>query len=406
MDLHPDMSVGDRLKVARRAAGLTQEQLAERAAVNVDTIRKLEQNTRHSMRVSTANSLANVIGIETSTLLLGERQEQEDAQEAADLRRLREVLAPSFDFAPAVDIPGADAPPDLPALRDAVGDAWSQYHAGQFAALLTTLPQLITEARVASRENSSDSAAPAHAVLAKALQLGAHTAVQNRMEDLALLGLDRAGSAAQQSDHPLLPAMTMNSVAWIFLRTGRLADSEQIAVAAADQIEPGFRRSPADQVAVYGGLLLSAATAAARDSRADTGRELIRVAGAAAQRVGEDSTDRMVSVFGPTSVAMQAVSLETTAGEWDQALSVARRVPMTGRVPVSWKARFLLDVAHAQAETYRDADAVETLRSARTLAPAWTRRAGLAKAITRDLMARRHRPRGVTALADFLGVAH
>jgi transcriptional regulator with XRE-family HTH domain len=34
------MSVGDRLKVARRAAGLTQEQLAEQAGVNVDTIWK------------------------------------------------------------------------------------------------------------------------------------------------------------------------------------------------------------------------------------------------------------------------------------------------------------------------------------------------------------------------------
>jgi hypothetical protein len=38
-DLRSDMSMGDRLKVARRAAGLTQEQLAERASVNVDTIR-------------------------------------------------------------------------------------------------------------------------------------------------------------------------------------------------------------------------------------------------------------------------------------------------------------------------------------------------------------------------------
>jgi transcriptional regulator with XRE-family HTH domain len=404
MDLHPDMSVGDRLKVARRAVGLTQEQLAERAEVNVDTVRKLEQNLRHSMRVSTANSLARVIGIETSALLLGERQE--DEQPDLGLRNLREALAPSFEFSPAVDIPDADASADLAALRDAVGDAWSQYHSGQFAALIHVLPQLINEARVAVREHGNGPAAPAQAVLAKVLQLGAHAAVQNQMEDLALLGLERAGSAAQHSDDPLLPAMTMNSVAWIFMRTGRLADSEQIAVTAADQIEPGFRKSPASQVAAYGGLLLSAATAAARNGRADAARELIRVAGAAAQSVGEDSTDRMVTVFGPTSVAMQAVSLETAAGEWGRALNAARSVPMTGQVPVSWKARFLLDVAHAQAETHRDADAVETLRSARTIAPAWTQRAGLAKAITRDLMARRNRPRGVTALADFLGIAH
>jgi transcriptional regulator with XRE-family HTH domain len=404
MDLRPEMSAGDRLKTARRAASLTQEQLAERSGVNVDTIRKLEQNQRQSMRVSTANALASAVGVDTPALLLG--QEPEEAQDDPGLRLLREALAPAVDFAPAADSPEADAPPDLRALRNAAEDAWSHYHAGQFTALAQMLPQLISEARVAAREYAGDPAADAHAVLAKALQLGAHTAVQNRMEDLALLGLDRAQSAARLSSDPLLPSMMLNSVAWIFLRTGRLPDCEQVAVTAADSIEPTFRTSPPAQIAVYGGLLLSAATAAARDSRPDAARDLVRVAQAAAHRAGEDSTDRWVTVFGPTSVAMQAVSLETAAGEWGQALSLARRVPLSSTVPVSWKARFLLDVAHAQAETYRDADAVETLRSARAIAPAWTQRAGLARAVTRELVARRSRPRGITALADFLGIAY
>jgi len=404
MDLHPEMAVGDRLKVARRAAGLTQEQLAERADVNVDTIRKLEQNQRYSMRVSTANALANAMGIETPALLLGERPEA--AQADPGLRLLREAIAPAYDFAPAMDSQDADAPPDLPALRRAVEDAWTQYHAGDFGPLGQILPQLISEARVAAREYANGSAADAYAVLTKALQLGAHTVVQNRMEDLGLLGLDRARAAAQHSNDPLLPAMMLNSIAWIFLRTGRLADCEGIAVTAADDIEPSFRTSPPDQVAVYGGLLLSAATAAARNNRHDTARELVGVAKAAAQRIGEDSTNKWTTVFGPTPVAMQAVSLETAAGEWGTALSLARRVPLSSPVPASWKARFLLDVAHAQAETYRDADAVETLRNARAVAPSWTQRAGLANVITRELLARRHRPRGVTALADFLGVAY
>jgi hypothetical protein len=229
--------------------------------------------------------------------------------------------------------------------------------------------------------------------------------VQNQMEELALLGLDQALAAARPSGDPLLPAMITNSVVWVFLRTGRLDDSERVAIAASDDIEPTFRKSPPHHVAVYGGLLLSAATAAARRKRFDISRDLIGVAQAAALRIGEDSTDRWTTVFGPTSVAMQAVSVEAAAGDWPRALQLAAHVPLAGQIPTSWKVRFLLDVAHAQTETRRDSAAVDTLRTVRRLAPGWMQRHGLATAVVRELLARNHRPAGVTTLADFLGVA-
>ncbi|MCW2948405.1 MAG: transcriptional regulator [Actinoallomurus sp.] len=405
MDLRPDMSVGDRLKVARRRAALTQEQLAEQSGVNVDTIRKLEQNQRQSARVSTANALATALGIDTTALLFGVADE-ETVREDPGIARIRRALAPAYDFAPAVDRVEEDTAPDVPALRHGVEDAWASYHAGDFAALGNLVPDLIAEARVAAREHTNGTAAEANGVLAKALQLGAHTMVQSRHEDLGLLGLDRAQAAAQRSDNPLMAAMLANSVAWIFLRTGRLADSEHVATATADGIEPSFRSSRPAHVAVYGGLLLSGLTAAARHERYDDARELLKVARAAAERIGDDSTDRWTTVFGPTSVAMQAVSLEAAAGEWGNVLTLAERVPLSGKTPVSWKVRFLLDVAHARAETYRDADAVETLRTIRRLAPGWMRRHGLAVAIVRELLGRPVRPRGITGFADFLGIAH
>ncbi len=403
MDLRPDMSAGDRLKVARRAAGLTQEQLAERAAVNVDTIRKLEQNQRQSMRVTTANALASAIGIETTALLLGTAATE--ATQDPQLLLIRQALVPANHFAPATDDDAEDTAPTPAAIRQSAEDAWTLYHAGEFASLSNILPGLIAEARVSAREHANGSTAAAHAALAKTLQLGAHAMVQNQMEDLALLGLDQAMAAAQRADDPLLAAMMANSVAWVFLRTGRLADSERVATATADGIEPTFRRSAPHHVAVYGGLLLSAMTAAARQQRFDLARELLAVAQAAAQRIGEDSTDRWTTVFGPTSVAMQAVSLEAAAGEWHRVLDLSQHVPLSGKTPTSWKVRFLLDVAHAQADTHRDSDAVETLRTIRRLAPGWMQRHGLAVAVARELLARKHRPTGIITLADFLGIA-
>jgi hypothetical protein len=225
------------------------------------------------------------------------------------------------------------------------------------------------------------------------------------MGDLALHGLDRARATAEEASDPLLGAMLSNSVSWIMMRTGRLDDAERIATATADEIEPKFHSATPRQVATYGGLLLSAATAAGRHRRYETARELSRVAQAAAHMVG-DSTDRWTSVFGPTSVAMQAVQLETSAGQWDRALQLASSVPMTGKTPDSWKSWFLMDVAYAQSQTYRDTDAVETLRTVRRIGPSWLRQSGLAKVVVRELLNRPRQPRGVISLAQFVGVAH
>src|SRR5262245_39266515 len=214
MDLRPDMSIGERLKVARNYAGFTQEDLAERAGVSVDTIRKLEQGQRHSARVSTVNDLAGALGIETMALLVGVADEED--REDPDVLAIRESLIPASDFLPATDDPAEDEPPDVTALRRAVEDAWTSYHRGEFATLGRTVPRLLTEARVAAREHSNGTAMQAQTVLAKVSQLGAHVLVQNRLEDLALLGLDRARTAAAASADPLLPAMINNSVSWIF----------------------------------------------------------------------------------------------------------------------------------------------------------------------------------------------
>ncbi|GHH67104.1 hypothetical protein GCM10017673_13730 [Streptosporangium violaceochromogenes] len=405
MELRPDMTIGERLRVTRRSInGLTQELLAERSGVNVDTIRKLEQNQRQSARISTINSLARALDLDTTALLLG--IVSEEGGKNPEITAIRRALVPATDFIPSAETDTEDAPPDVSALRRSVSDAWTTYHEGDMATLGTVLPQLLAEARTAVREHTNGTALRARGVLVKTMQLSAHVLARSGMEDLALLSLDRAQHVARKSNDPLLPAMIANSVSWIFMRTGRLEDSEHVALATADGIEPKLRTSSRDEIAVYGGLLLSGMSAAARNRRFDTARDLLSVARAAAQRSGEDSSNRWTSVFGPTAVAMQAVAVESAAGEWGTALRLAQRIPLTGKVPDSWKAWFLLDVAYAQAQTYRDSDSVETLRTLRGIAPAWLKRSGLSGVVIRELLARPRRPRGVVALADFAGVAH
>ncbi|GIF10838.1 helix-turn-helix domain-containing protein [Actinoplanes teichomyceticus] len=63
-------TIGETIAQIRRARPLTQEQLAERADISVETIRELEQGTSGGQpRMSTLNTIARALGVPTSRLL-------------------------------------------------------------------------------------------------------------------------------------------------------------------------------------------------------------------------------------------------------------------------------------------------------------------------------------------------
>lgn len=375
--------LGERLKVARRYAGMTQEELADRAGVSIDTVRKLEQGRRHGARMATVNAFARALGVSTITLL------EPGEPSNGPLAELRRALTPAAAWMPGTDEP----PPDLDTLRFGVGDAWRAYHRGDFGTLGRVLPGLVDDARAAA----DDTGRPAARTLyAKTLQLAGHTLVQHHDEDAALHVLQQARATAEDE---LVAAMMAASASWVFMREGRLDDAEHVTVRVADEIGVDDDRR---RVAVHGGLLLTASMAAARADRADVARDITDVARRLAARVGE-SDDPMTSAFGPAIVAMHAVQVESTVGEWSRALALTRNVPPTGG-PLSWRVRYLLDVAQAQAETYRDTAAVETLLSVRAHAPEWMRRQRLASSVARTLASRRRPPRGIGAILNYLGI--
>jgi transcriptional regulator with XRE-family HTH domain len=61
--------LGDRLARLRRERAMTQEELAENAAISVDVVRKLEQRRKHSTRLETLHKLARGLHVDSATLL-------------------------------------------------------------------------------------------------------------------------------------------------------------------------------------------------------------------------------------------------------------------------------------------------------------------------------------------------
>jgi hypothetical protein len=84
-------------------------------------------------------------------------------------------------------------------------------------------------------------------------------------------------------------------------------------LSAASGLESHLDASTAHR-ATWGGLLLTAAVAAARQDDSGEAWELVGEAKAAARRLGTDHAD-LHTIFGPTSLAIQSVQVAAELGD-------------------------------------------------------------------------------------------
>lgn len=402
-----DVHLGDRLARLRRLAGLTQEQVAENSGVSVDVIRKLEQHRKHSARLPTLHALAKGLGVEV-TSLVGDPPAipSNGAPDSPALVELRRAVMPSLvPRAPGMDDLGSLS---LPVVRREIADGWSLYHDADFGQLITVLPGIVADARLFATVGTPEQKAAGAGALGKALQLAGHLSIRLGKTDLALSALERAADAADDSGDLLLTPMIYGSVAWAYQRQNRLDDAQELAVNAADDLENG-KLNTAARVRVWGGLLMSAATSAARMGDYDEARDVMATAEEGAGRLAllppPEGDGRLLSVFSRSSVRIERVRLAVQHARPEEALRLARGIRLSADTPPSWRTWLLLDVARAYTDIGDPENAVRTLETLRRVAPAWMRQHTLAVAIVADLWAGPARPPGLRKLAEFLGVA-
>ena len=389
-----------RLARLRRLAGLTQEQVAERAGVSVDVVRKLEQKRKHSARLPTLHALAKGLGVEV-TAILGDPPAVASSgdPEPPQLVELRRAVMPSLVPKP----PGDLGDLSLGVLRCEIADGWSLYHSADFGSLLAVLPGIVADARLLASVGSPEQKGAGSAALGKALQLAGHLAIRLGKTDLALSALERAADAAGDSSDELLAPMIHSSVAWAYQRQNRLDDAEELAVTSADGLERA-RLDSAARVRVWGGLLMSAATSAARMGNYEGARDVMTTAEDGAGRLAAlpppEGDARLLSVFSRSSVRIERVRLAVQHARPDEALELAKGLRLSSDIPPSWRTWLLLDVARAYTDMGDVEHAVRTLETLRRVAPQWMRQHTLAVAIVTDLWASSSRPPGLRKLAE------
>ncbi|MEC4017770.1 helix-turn-helix domain-containing protein [Streptomyces sp. H27-D2] len=398
--------LGNRLGRLRRLSDQTQEGLSERSGVSVDVIRKLEQQRKHSARLPTLHALAQGLGVEL-TALLGDPPGVPSNGEGdpPQLVAVRRAIMPPM-FAPPAEPSGAERL-TVALLRAEISDGWTLYHNAEFGRLMDVLPGMIADARLMAAAGAGSQRAAGQAALGKALQLGGHLAIRLGKTDLALSALERAMNAAEQSSDPLLGPMVSNSVAWNYQRQNRLDDAERLAVRAADGVEKRNGQT-AEGVRVWGGLIMSAATSAARGGDYETANDMMQTAEDATGRLRKlpPPTDgKMVSVFSRSSVRIERVRLAVQHARPEEALALARGIRLSAGTPPSWRIWLLLDIARAYTDIGNAEGAVKALESLRRVAPGWMRHHTLAVSIVGDLWAGPQRPPGLRKFVGLLGMA-
>lgn len=395
-------SIGDRIRSLREFRAVTQEQLAARAGVHVDTIRKLEQGVRRSARINTLRALARALDVQLERLVGQPTVTQELSDDGGGLLELRDAIQDVTALPGVLADDDIEDPPTPDTWIRTVSEATSLYWAGEYSSLSSRLPLLLRDGRAVARDTSSE---PVWKNLALTYQLAACLATQAGHPDWAFAAVEKQLAAAQRASDPLAEGMGVSTLSWVLLRQGRWEQAQQVAERKADVLEPGFRRPSAEQLAVYGNLLLAAATPAARRDSWDTALELLTAAEDAAVRSGP--VRAYGSAFSVVDVRTQKVNIALAGSDNrpEKALEFSSDVDVAVISRPVHSASYRVDVAQAQYQTGDSESALATLLEVEADQPEWIRLQALAAATVREMLeSERRRNTPLRSLAARLGV--
>ncbi|MFE5664884.1 helix-turn-helix domain-containing protein [Streptomyces niveus] len=396
-----NVSIGDRIRNLREFRDITQEELARRAAVSVDTVRKLEQGARQSARINTLRALARALDVQLERLV-GQPTVTQELSDDGGLIALRDAIQDPGVLPGVLADDDLEDPPDPAAWTRSVEAAIAIYWAGDYSRLSGMLPLLLRDGRATARESGGEQV---WRQLALAYQLAASLATQAGHPDWAFAAVEKQLAAAARAGDPLMEGMAVSTLSWVLLRQGRWEQAQQVAERKADALEPSIRHASAVQLAVYGNLLIAAATPAARRDQHEHAQSLLNVAEAAATRSGPIRA--YGSAFSVVDVRTQQVNV-ALAGEESRptaALTAAAKVDVADITRPVHSAAHRVDVAQARYQTGDSEGALDLLLEVERDQPEWIRFQTGASATVREMLeAERRRNTPLRGLAGRLGV--
>jgi hypothetical protein len=294
----------------------------------------------------------------------------------------------------------------LVAFHAAVADAKRAYQACQYANLAAGLPQLLTNLNAATETWSGDDRLVAYALSAEAHHVAASLLLKHEDHGPAWIVADRSMHAAERSGNPLMIASSARILTHVFMDTGHNAAATTTATHASELLSSEWKSPTADDLSIYGSLLLRGAIAAARQGNRGAAYELLEEADNAARRLGKDDNRRWTA-FGPTNVRMHQVHVAVRLGDAGTAIELARKIDLNSVAVTERRASLLVDVAAALSQAGRIEQSYRTLRAAESLAPEEIAARPTVRHLVADLLARapNHLVAELRELATRVGLA-
>jgi transcriptional regulator with XRE-family HTH domain len=397
--------LGERIAYYRRRRGLSQVKLAGLLGRSESWLSQVERGARSIDRISVLTQVATALNVPVTELSPDPLLQREEAAEHSTVHAIRMALSRHDALRGIFGGRKHAGPAGSPAELEAEAErAWELTHASHYKELEEFLPTLIAEAEVSARRLPLASRKAAFRSLAVTYQATAAVMAKLREVDAGWVAGERSIAAAEQADAPLLAAAGAFRIAHAFLSGNRTEEALETARSAAAVLEPSVVDGPPEMVAIWGALNLAGAVAATRAAHEDTARECMHNAEDAARRLGADRND-FHTEFGPTNVALHAVSIAVELGDAGEAIRRAATIDVS-KLSTERRARFLIDVARAYAQRRKVIETVGTVEEAEALAPEQVRSHPLVREMVRDLLRgerRRVQPE-LRALAQRVGV--
>ncbi|MCX5273680.1 helix-turn-helix domain-containing protein [Streptomyces virginiae] len=357
-DDHP----GSRIRAQRRLAHLTQKQLAELVPYSYSLLNQVECGARPATDAFLA-AVAKALRIAPS-VLTGQPHVstvQQDRREAL-VRPIRDALA-LYDLGHDPDVTARP----LDDLVTAADRLCATVRATKLREASRVLPGVIAELTSTAWSTPSTEAWRA---LASAYRSAHDIALKLGFYDLSTVALDRMDWAAERASDPCLAAVRQYKRALVHSKSGEYRTGERLIEAGLRVLEQA--EESRERLAVTGQLHLGASVIAARAEDQAAVERHISEARTLAKRTGDASGVHWLS-FGPMNVAVHAMSALTQMGQYDDALTAARKIRPSTTFATSRRAHFLIYRARAEMETGNATRALASLTEARQAAPEQTR---------------------------------
>ncbi|WP_026425425.1 helix-turn-helix domain-containing protein [Actinokineospora inagensis] len=358
-----EKALGRRIAFERGKRGLTQGQLGKMLNRSESWVSQVERGVRRIDRMSVLEAVAAALEIE-----LAELAPEANVVAATARPQAATSLSLALCSSDALHAVLSDVSPvDVERLGRSADQAWEHAHGSRYENLSELLGTLIPELEYATRKTAGLDRRRMCVAKAKAYQAAAGVLSKLGEVGAAWVAVDRAISAAEDADEPLLMAAGAFRLAIVFQGARKLDLAKRTATTAITALSRLVASGDDEALALTGALYLQLAVVSARANEGDEAYSYLDQAAALARTLKVDRNDHNTE-FGPTNVLLHEVNVAVELGDAGRALRVAAKTDPSHLSPER-RARLLIDIARAHNQRRSPALMASALQEALQIAP-------------------------------------